>query len=77
MAVFAGLLANTLFGVWWLDGLVALVIAGWAVIEGRRVLGRAELCVHVPARSPVLNFASRMQPSHLQISPKTRASRAG
>ena len=36
VAVFAGLLANTLFGAWWLDGVVALVIAAWAVIEGRR-----------------------------------------
>ena len=36
MAVLAGLLANTLFGVWWLDGVVALGIAGWAVAEGRR-----------------------------------------
>jgi divalent metal cation (Fe/Co/Zn/Cd) transporter len=34
-AVFAGLLANTVFGAWWLDGAVALAIAGWAVIEGR------------------------------------------
>ncbi len=36
IAVFIGLAANTLFGVWWLDGAVALGIAGWAVIEGRR-----------------------------------------
>jgi divalent metal cation (Fe/Co/Zn/Cd) transporter len=36
MAVFAGLAANTLLGAWWLDGAVALGIAGWAVIEGRR-----------------------------------------
>ena len=36
MAVFAGLTANTLWGVWWLDGVVALAIAAWAVIEGRR-----------------------------------------
>jgi hypothetical protein len=40
--VFAGLAANTLAGWWWLDGIVALVIAGWAVIEGRRTwAGRA------------------------------------
>ena len=36
IAVFTGLVANTLFGAWWLDGMVALGIAGWAVIEGRR-----------------------------------------
>jgi divalent metal cation (Fe/Co/Zn/Cd) transporter len=36
IAVFIGLAVNTLFGVWWLDGVVALGIAGWAVIEGRR-----------------------------------------
>jgi divalent metal cation (Fe/Co/Zn/Cd) transporter len=35
-AVLAGLLANTLFGVWWLDGAVALAISAWAVAEGRR-----------------------------------------
>jgi divalent metal cation (Fe/Co/Zn/Cd) transporter len=36
MAVFAGLVANTLWGAWWLDGGVALGIAGWAIVEGRR-----------------------------------------
>ncbi len=36
IAVFAGLLANTVFGAWWLDGSVALAIAGWAIAEGRR-----------------------------------------
>ena len=36
IAVFAGLAANTLFDAWWLDGIVALAIAGWAVINGRR-----------------------------------------
>jgi divalent metal cation (Fe/Co/Zn/Cd) transporter len=36
IAVFIGLAANTLFGAWWVDGTVALSIAGWAVIEGRR-----------------------------------------
>lgn len=35
-AVFAGLAANTVLGAWWLDGAVALGIAGWAIIEGRR-----------------------------------------
>jgi divalent metal cation (Fe/Co/Zn/Cd) transporter len=36
MSVFAGLAANTLFGAWWLDGIVALGLAAWAVVEGRR-----------------------------------------
>ncbi len=36
VAVFAGLAANTWFGAWWLDGAVALGIAAWAIIEGRR-----------------------------------------
>lgn len=35
-AVFAGLAANTLLGAWWLDGVVALGIAGWAIVEGCR-----------------------------------------
>jgi divalent metal cation (Fe/Co/Zn/Cd) transporter len=36
IAVFTGLAANTLLGAWWLDGAVALGIAGWALVEGRR-----------------------------------------
>jgi len=28
--------ANTFLGAWWLDGMVALGIAGWAVVEGWR-----------------------------------------
>lgn len=35
-AVLAGLLANTLLGLWWLDGAVALAISAWAVAEGWR-----------------------------------------
>ena len=51
VAVFAGLAANTLFGVWWLDGAVALGIAGWAVIEGRRAwAGRSCGCATIKAR---------------------------
>jgi divalent metal cation (Fe/Co/Zn/Cd) transporter len=38
IAVLAGLLANTLFGIWWLDPLVALGIAAVAVWEGRKAL---------------------------------------
>jgi divalent metal cation (Fe/Co/Zn/Cd) transporter len=49
MAVFAGLAANTLFGAWWLDGVVALGIAGLAVIEGRRAwAGRSCSCACEP-----------------------------
>ena len=49
MAVFAGLAANTLLGVWWLDGVVALGIAGWAVVEGRRAwAGRSCGCASQP-----------------------------
>jgi divalent metal cation (Fe/Co/Zn/Cd) transporter len=43
VAVLAGLLANTLFGVWWLDPAVALAIAAVAVQEGRKAL-RGEAC---------------------------------
>ena len=35
IGVLVGLLANTLFGAWWLDPIVALVIAAVAVLEGR------------------------------------------
>ena len=45
IAVFIGLAANSLFGAWWLDGTVALGIAAWAVIEGRRAwAGRGCAC---------------------------------
>jgi divalent metal cation (Fe/Co/Zn/Cd) transporter len=43
LGVLAGLLANTLFGIWWLDPGVALAIAGVAVREGRASL-RGEVC---------------------------------
>lgn len=50
IAVFAGLAANTLFGAWWLDGVVALGIAGWALVEGRRAwAGRSCACACQPA----------------------------
>jgi divalent metal cation (Fe/Co/Zn/Cd) transporter len=49
MAVFAGLAANTLLGAWWLDGVVALGISGWAVVEGRRAWeGRSCGCESQP-----------------------------
>ena len=52
MAVFAGLAANTLWGAWWLDGVVALAIAGWAVVEGRRAwAGRSCGCACQPGHS--------------------------
>ncbi|MGH3298661.1 MAG: hypothetical protein ACRDP7_43410 [Trebonia sp.] len=34
--MFTGLAAHTLLGAWWLDSAVALGIAAWAVLEGRR-----------------------------------------
>jgi divalent metal cation (Fe/Co/Zn/Cd) transporter len=43
VAVLVGLLANTLFGVWWLDPLVALGIAAVAVREGQKAW-RGEGC---------------------------------
>jgi divalent metal cation (Fe/Co/Zn/Cd) transporter len=36
VAVLAGLLANTLFGIWWLDPVAALFIAGIAFREGQK-----------------------------------------
>ncbi len=59
LAVLAGLLANTIFGVWWLDSAVALGIAGWAVLEGRRAWSgiatcscSAPACLDLPGPSP-------------------------
>jgi divalent metal cation (Fe/Co/Zn/Cd) transporter len=43
VAVLAGLVANTLLGVWWLDPIVALAIAALAITEGRRAW-RGESC---------------------------------
>jgi divalent metal cation (Fe/Co/Zn/Cd) transporter len=43
ISVLIGLLANTLFGLWWLDPLIALGIAAVAVYEGRRAM-RGESC---------------------------------
>jgi len=37
------LLGNTLFGIWWLDPVVALGIAALAITEGRRAW-RGESC---------------------------------
>jgi divalent metal cation (Fe/Co/Zn/Cd) transporter len=52
IAVFAGLAANTLWGAWWVDGVVALGIAGWAVAEGRRAwAGRSCSCACQPGAS--------------------------
>jgi divalent metal cation (Fe/Co/Zn/Cd) transporter len=42
-AVLVGLLGNTLFGLWWLDPVAALVVAGVAVKEGRESW-RGEIC---------------------------------
>lgn len=43
VAVLAGLLANTLLGIWWLDPVVALCIAALAITEGRRAW-RGDAC---------------------------------
>jgi divalent metal cation (Fe/Co/Zn/Cd) transporter len=43
LAVLGGLLANALFGLWWLDPLVALGIAAVALREGRDAL-RGDVC---------------------------------
>jgi divalent metal cation (Fe/Co/Zn/Cd) transporter len=52
IAVFAGLAANTLWCAWWVDGVVALGIAGWAVAEGRRAwAGRSCSCAYQPGAS--------------------------
>ena len=45
----AELAANTLLGAWWVDGVVALGIAAWAVVEGRRAwAGRSCGCASRP-----------------------------
>jgi divalent metal cation (Fe/Co/Zn/Cd) transporter len=53
-AVLVGLLANTLFGLWWLDPVVALGIAALAVREGRRAW-RGESCECAACATPMLD----------------------
>jgi hypothetical protein len=59
---FAGLAASTVWGTWWLDGMVVLGIAGWAVAEGRRAwAGKSCGCAPSPGcnlRSLTTNIAS-------------------
>ena len=43
-AVLIGLLANTLFGLWWLDPLVGLLIATLALHEGREAWQGDDCC---------------------------------
>ena len=43
-AVLAGLLANTLFGLWWLDPAVGLLIAALAIHEGREAWHGEDCC---------------------------------
>ncbi len=50
VGVLVGLLANALFGLWWLDPVIALAIAALAVNEGREAwLGEGCACAAVPA----------------------------
>ena len=42
--VLLGLVANRLFGWWWMDPLAGLVVAGLAISEGRRAWASSELC---------------------------------
>lgn len=51
-AVLVGLAGNALFGLWWLDPIAALFIAGVAVREGRETW-RGEGCCAGPRLSPV------------------------
>ncbi len=43
-AVLLGLLANTVFGAWWVDPAVGLLIAGLAIREGREAWRGEDCC---------------------------------
>jgi len=43
-AVLVGLVANSLFGTWWLDPVIALVLAAWAVREGLEAWQGEDCC---------------------------------
>jgi divalent metal cation (Fe/Co/Zn/Cd) transporter len=45
-ALLVGLLGNSLFGAWWLDPVVGLLIAGLAVQEGREAWRGDACCAH-------------------------------
>ena len=45
-AVLVGLLGNALFGAWWLDPVVGLLIAGLAISEGREAWRGDACCAH-------------------------------
>ena len=45
-ALLVGLLGNALFGAWWLDPVVGLLIAGVAVVEGRDAWRGQACCAH-------------------------------
>jgi divalent metal cation (Fe/Co/Zn/Cd) transporter len=45
-AVLIGLLGNALFGAWWLDPIVGLLIAGLAIQEGREAWRGDACCAH-------------------------------
>ena len=67
-AVFIGLVANTAFGWWWLDGTVALMIAAWAAKEGSATWrGAACSCSCAeplaPAEVPPTHVSSPSTPS--------------
>ena len=51
-ALLVGLLGNALFGAWWLDPFVGLLIAGVAVKEGLEAWRGDGCCVSDPLRSP-------------------------
>jgi divalent metal cation (Fe/Co/Zn/Cd) transporter len=53
VAVLVGLLSNTLFGIWWLDPLVALGISALAITEGRRAW-RGDDCSCASCAAPTL-----------------------
>jgi divalent metal cation (Fe/Co/Zn/Cd) transporter len=55
-AVLVGLVANTTFGIWWLDPVVALGIAGLAIREGRRAW-RGESCECAACAAPASGAA--------------------
>ena len=43
-AVLLGLAANSVLGWWWLDPTVGLLLAGWAVYEGRNAWRGDDCC---------------------------------
>lgn len=79
ISVLVGLLANTVLGAWWLDPVIALLIAVLAVREGREAWeGQSCTCIAIPDVDDPSRAATRAAAAgHLARCPASAEARAG